>query len=564
MARTKRKVNPLVSVPNEFTIPQRIYKTGAYIRLSVEDSGKPGADTIKAQKELVLGYIDAQTDMQFCGLYCDNGRTGTNFQRPEFDRLMDDVRAGKIDCIVVKDLSRFGRNYKETGNYLERIFPYLDVRFVAVNDNFDTLTAERTNDGYIVPIKNLINEIYSRDISKKSSSALAIKQQRGEFIGSWAPYGYQKSEADRHKLEINEETAPVVRDIFAWRRSGISFVQITRRLNNMGIPAPAKYHYMRGEIKAERFANSIWHVPTIKAILFSPMYLGHMVQGKRRNDIAAGKKDCRVPQSEWVIVPNTHEAIVDEETCRIVQEIRENCRTEYQKKSGKYASLGTTPNILKGLIFCADCRKPMIRYKNVSANCGHRYYAYICRSHYENPESCPPKYLLEDKLFKILWDCLQQQIILAGDLSKQAKKYVRSPAVIDRKSELERSLSSAKQALSRYKRLHDSLYQNYVDGLMGELEYAEMKRQYQAEAERAQAQVEQLERQIADISAQTSSNPWLQNFTQFAVETELSEEMAHALIQRIEVDKDEYITIQLKYRDEYAELAALLDTEAAV
>ena len=146
----------------------------------------------------------------------------------------------------------------------------------------------------------------------------------------------------------------------------------------------------------------------------------------------------------------------------------------------------------------------------------------------------------------------------------QAKKYVRSPAVIDRKSELERSLSSAKQALSRYKRLHDSLYQNYVDGLMGELEYAEMKRQYQAEAERAQAQVEQLERQIADISAQTSSNPWLQNFTQFAVETELSEEMAHALIQRIEVDKDEYITIQLKYRDEYAELAALLDTEAAV
>ena len=199
MARTKRKVNPLVSVSDEFTIPQRIYKTGAYIRLSVEDSGKPGADTIEAQKELVLGYIDAQTDMQFCGLYCDNGRTGTNFQRPEFDRLMDDVRAGKIDCIVVKDLSRFGRNYKETGNYLERIFPYLDVRFVAVNDNFDTLTAERTNDGYIVPLKNLINEVYSRDISRKINSALGVKQQRGEFIGSWPTDGYRKSAEDKHR-----------------------------------------------------------------------------------------------------------------------------------------------------------------------------------------------------------------------------------------------------------------------------------------------------------------------------------------------------------------------------
>lgn len=144
MARTKRKVNPLLPVPAQEAPKVRIYQTAGYVRLSVEDSGKPGADTIEAQKELVLGCIEAQEDMQFCGLYCDNGRTGTNFERPDFERLMEDVRSGKIDCIVVKDLSRFGRNYKETGNYLERIFPFLDVRFVAVNDNFDTLTAERT------------------------------------------------------------------------------------------------------------------------------------------------------------------------------------------------------------------------------------------------------------------------------------------------------------------------------------------------------------------------------------------------------------------------------------
>lgn len=564
MARTKRKVNPLVSVSDEPAVLQRIYKTGAYIRLSVEDSGKPGADTIEAQKELVLGYIDTQPDMQFCDLYCDNGRTGTNFQRPEFDRLMEDIRAGKINCIVVKDLSRFGRNYKETGNYLERIFPYLDVRFVAVNDNFDTLTAERTNDGYIVPLKNLINEVYSRDISKKSSSALAIKQQRGEFIGSWAPYGYRKSAGDKHRLEPDPETAPVLKDIFGWRLSGMGYLPIARRLNEMGVPSPSRLHYLRGEIKSERFSSSVWHVPILKIILRNEVYLGHTIQGRTKNDIAAGRKMCPVPQDNWAIVRNTHEPLIDEQTFCKVQEIGESRRTEHNSKCGKFDHLGTTPNILKGLVFCAECGRTMVRYKSVSERCGHRYYTYICRTHMENPSTCPKRNLHEAVLMEVLWNCLQQQIILAGDLAKQVKKYARSPAVIDRKSELERSLSSAKQALSRYKRLHDSLYQNYVDGLMGELEYAEMKRQYQAEAERAQAQVEQLERQIADISAQTSSNPWLQNFTQFAVETELSEEMAHALIQRIEVDKDEYITIQLKYRDEYAELAALLDTEAAV
>lgn len=564
MARTKRKVNPLVSVPAEPAVPQRIYKTGAYIRLSVEDSGKPGADTIDAQKELVLDYIDSQPDMQFCDLYCDNGRTGTNFQRPEFDRLMEDVRTGQIDCIVVKDLSRFGRNYKETGNYLERIFPYLDVRFVAVNDSFDTLTAERTNDGYIVPLKNLINEVYSRDISRKINSALGVKQQRGEFIGSWAPYGYRKSAEDKHRLEPDPETAPVLKDIFQWRLSGMGYLPIARRLNDQGIPCPSRLHYLRGEIKSERFADSVWHVPILKIILRNEVYLGHTIQGRTKNDLAAGRKMCPVPKGDWAIVRNTHEPLIDEETFRRVQEIGENRRQEHNEKCGKFDGLGTTPNILKGLVYCAECGRTMARYKSVSERCGHRYYTYICRSHAENPDSCPKRNLHETMLMEVLWGCLQREIALAGNIAEQAKRYERSPVAVDQKAELDRSIFVAKQALSRYKRLYDGLYQNYVDGLMDELEYAEMKRQYQAEAEQAQAQVEQLERQLVGLSTQTAANPWLQSFTQFARETELTEGMAHALIQRIEVDKDENITIHLKYRDEYAELAALVDTEAAV
>lgn len=200
MARTKRKANPLVPELTPATSTARVYKAAGYVRLSVEDGGKPGADTLEGQKALIGGYIAEQADMQLVGLFCDNGRSGTDFARPQFEKLMDLVRKGQIDCIVVKDLSRFGRNYKETGNYLERIFPFLGVRFIAINDNFDTLTAERTQDGYIVPLKNLINEVYSKDISRKSGSALETKQLKGEFIGAWAPYGYSKDPENKNHL----------------------------------------------------------------------------------------------------------------------------------------------------------------------------------------------------------------------------------------------------------------------------------------------------------------------------------------------------------------------------
>lgn len=181
MARTKRKINPVIPAAAQNQVKARIYRTGGYVRLSVEDSGKPGADTIETQKAQILSYIEQQPDMTFCGVFCDNGHTGTNFERPAFEQLMDEIRTGKIDCVVVKDLSRFGRNYLETGIYLERLFPYLNVRFIAINDRFDTLTAERSKDGYIIPLKNMINEAYSKDISRKSSSALATKQRNGEL-----------------------------------------------------------------------------------------------------------------------------------------------------------------------------------------------------------------------------------------------------------------------------------------------------------------------------------------------------------------------------------------------
>lgn len=289
MARTKRKTNPVIPAAEAPAQAQKQYRAAAYARLSVEDSGKPGADTIEGQKNLLLRFIKNDPTLTLYGLFCDNGKTGTDFQRPEFEKLMEAVKRGEVDCIVVKDLSRFGRNYKETGNYLERIFPFLGVRFIAVNDGFDTLTAQRGTDGYLVPLKNLINEVYSKDISRKSGSALAAKQKNGDFIGAWAPYGYRKCPDDPHKLEPDEATAPVVRQIFRWRAEGIGVTQIARRLNDEGVPSPSAYLYNTGVCKTEKYNGVIWYVQTVKNILSRQVYIGHMsVNHKNPTKVVTG------------------------------------------------------------------------------------------------------------------------------------------------------------------------------------------------------------------------------------------------------------------------------------
>lgn len=561
MARPKRKLNAVHPAPVVEAPKSRIYKAAGYARLSVEDSGRPGADTIETQAELIQSFIESQPDMRFCGLHCDNGQTGTNFERPGFERLMDEVRAGKIDCIVVKDLSRFGRNYLEAGNYLERIFPFLGIRFIAVNDYFDTLTAERNADGYIVPLKNMINGAYSKDISRKSSAALATKQRNGEFIGTWGPYGYRKCADDPHRIEPDEETAPVVQDIFQWRLSGMSCVQIARQLNDMKIPSPARYHYMKGDTKSERYSNVKWIQQTVKAMLTNEVYLGHMVQGRKRSGFSTGQKEQWMPKSEWVIVRNTHTPLIDEETFQAVQEIMEESRNAYHKRLGRHDGLGTTPNILRGLIFCADCKRALVRYKNVTNNGTKRYYVYICQSHSDDPSSCPKKYMYETKLHEILWDTLQREIALAGNLEKLMRQYTHSVKAIGQEATLSREAAAARQTLARAERLYDSLYQNYVDHLMTESEYMEMKLRYREDMKKARAKLDDVEQRRQAVLRQTTHNPWLDAYGQFQGETGLTEEMTHALIERVEIDAENHVFITLRYRDEYNALVRILESD---
>ena len=565
MARKSRKVSAIQpQKPQGAEQPERrVYLTGCYARLSVEDSGRPGADSIQTQEAILREFVDAQPDMKFCGQYSDNGRTGTNFERPAFERLMDDVRHRKIDCIVVKDLSRFGRNYRETGNYLSRVFPFLDVRFVAITDNFDTLTAEKTGEYYTVPLKNILNDVYSKDISRKSGSALRMKQQRGEFIGAWAPYGYRKSPEDHHKLEPLEETAAVVRDMFRMRVEGTSYNLIARSLNQRGILSPSTWLYQNGFVKTERYANVQWNMYTVKKILTDEVYLGHMVQGRKRSGLCEGRKQRVLPKSEWTVVRNTHEPVIDEETFQIVQRMAEDTSALYHERLGKYQHLGDSPNLFTRLVFCADCGRPLVRHKQVIH--GRRVqYVFICQKHTNDPASCPLKYVLEEDLKGILWETIQREIALSDSTEDMVERYSRTREASGREQALRRDAADAKQAYEKASLFYDSLYPNYVAHIITEEDYTRMKRSYQEAMEQADSRMKAAETALRDYRQETVENPWLTAFRQFRDEPELTERMAHALVERIEADAENHITVTLRYRNEYLALIQRLDAGKAV
>ena len=265
-----------------------------------------------------------------------------------------------------------------------------------------------------------------------------------------------------------------------------------------------------------------------------------------------------------MIVRDTHEPLVDEDTFRTVQQMAEQASRTYQERLGRYDGLGKIPNILRGLVYCADCKRPLVRYKSVTNNGKNLYYVYICPSHTADLSSCPKKYFHEMKLIEILWDALQREVALAEDVDKLVRQYSRSAKAVGQETAVKREVAAAKQSLDRAKMLYDSLYQNYADKLMTEREYTEMKRQYRADMDRAQARLDELERHQRERRRQATENPWLTACGQFKEEQALTEAMAHALIERVEVDGKNHVSITLRYRDEYRALLQLLEAEGKV
>ena len=388
------------------------YRTGFYLRLSDKDEKQThqeeNSESIENQRLLLMDFIKNKPEFQLVSVFIDDGKTGTNFQRNGFEQMMEAVKQGKINCIMVKDLSRFGRNYLEAGHYIEYIFPFLNVRFIAVTDGFDTLTATSTQLSYLIPLKNLMNENYAVDISKKERSAKKVLRKKGCFIGAYAMYGYEKTE-DKHRLKVDPEAAMYVKMIFRLAEQGMSDSAIAKYLNQQEILCPARYKYEKGILKHEKYAgSSCWYPQTVAGILTSRIYIGDMVQGKQTSRQLRGKKVV-VSQEKWDIVCGMHEAIIVKEQFERVQKIRQERHERYQKivkKTLVQTDEAQDKGMLKGKIYCGDCGKAMVR-KQVKG-CKDRW-RYICEV-YERCGTCSRKYLPEQELYEHLETLVRQQM----------------------------------------------------------------------------------------------------------------------------------------------------------
>lgn len=530
----------------------RIYRTGLYGRLSVLDNGKVDGDSLESQVALMEAYVSERPYLEYAKLYQDNGYTGTNFQRPAWEELMRDVRAGSIDCILVKDLSRLGRNYIETGAFLEKECPALGVRFISINDGYDSLDVN-ANDALTAALKNIVNDFYAKDISRKVCTALAIKRERGEYVGSYAPYGYQRDPADRSHLVPDPETAPIVLQIYQWRAEKMGYGAITRRLNEQGVSSPGRYRYEHGIFtnNNKRGAGLLWNRHVLSDILRNPVYLGHLAQGRRRACLYQGIREHAVPETEWDISRNTHEAIVPEPLYLAVQTYNEQQKRIYHGNYGRHSDLPKRANPYGAKLTCPDCGKQLKLNRYLASDGKRAWYAYVCPTFLEHREKgCSRKFIRADDLDAAILETLRLQLTLFLDDAAvlhalmQEKTYlrVREHAEADRAFLLRRK--------ERKRTLLASLYGDWKSGVLTEEEYRYGKKKYTEEMERLSALAAEAEaRQAFPESCLRDAGGWIDKLEACRNCDTLSKDMVDALIDGITLDGAANIAVRFRFDD---------------
>lgn len=532
----------------------KIYRTAVYARLSVEDSKNPDCDTIENQLSLVRNYVESKPYLRQTAEYIDNGVSGTRFDRPEFMRMVADMRAGEIDCIVVKDLSRLGRNYLEAGDYLEKIFPFFGVRFIAVTDGYDSINPNTADDGLIVPLKNLINEAYAKDMSKKISTAIDIKQRQGKFIGCRAAYGYMKSPEDKNLLIVDREVSDIVVRIFECKAEGMGNASIAKMLNDEGIVSPMRYKYEKGLTKNKRYAESLWNDGTIAAMIVNPVYIGDMEQGTQKEAMHMGIKKHRIKKEDRIYVAGTHEPVVSRELFDKVQELVEERKQKVIASRGRYGNVEKRENKFERILFCGDCggRLKFYRRVNNKSRTVKVYYDYICpNSESYGEKFCKKKKIKVQDLEQAVENALRMHMKLFLDTKEVLQSLNRTAQAKQIKTDYRRQIADTKNRLERAQSMNSNLYNDYADGLLSERDYLFAKQKYVKEAENlAQKLSELAAMQTTYEAGYAGGQDFAKVMERYAGFKELTSDIIHALISRIVFFGEGRIEIEYAFADE--------------
>ena len=523
---------------------KKIWNATLYLRLSRDDGDKEESGSITGQRELLRDYISQHPELREYAIRIDDGFSGSTFERPGFQKMIEDVKAGRTDCIVVKDLSRFGRNYLDAGEYIEKIFPFLGVRFIAVNDNYDSLGEKKSSDDLIIPFKNLINEAYCRDISMKIRSQLEIKRKNGQFLGSFAAFGYLKDEQDKNKLVVDQYAADIVRDIFKWKLEGISPQDIADALNKLGILSPMEYKRSLGMKYTTSFktsAKAAWSAGTVIRILKNPIYTGVLIQGKETTPSYKVHKRIAKDKSEWTVIENSHEAIISGIDFDSVQKVLK-CDT---RRSPDDKAVG----LFSGMLFCGDCGASMIR-KTVPAG-EKKYVYYVCSAHKQD-KSCSPHRMRDNALEEIILDSLRQHIREVVNMSELLNITDTATLRTAQAQKVQRQLDKKREEYEKLQKLLMSLYENLTDGVIDREEYARLKASFTARADEAEKQMDALRESLNDIQSHGTENVWMNEFIKRQELAELDRAVVVALIDKILIHSNDVVEIIYRWQDEFA------------
>ena len=546
MARKSRKTT--VAEPAVIKAVDKVYRAGLYARISVETERKREADTIGNQLQLLKDYVSEHSDLTVFDIYSDDDISGTDFIRPEFSRMMNDLRDGKIDCIIVKDLSRLGRNYLESGEYIEMVFPFFRCRFISVTDRFDTKYQQAD---ISVQLKNMANEMYAKDISRKICSTMRTIQDQGKFAGSRAPYGYRLDPADKHHLIIDEETAPIVKQLFELLAEGNTVHYVATTMNARGIPSPGRLLYERGIATTDHFKNSKWYMQTVRRILQDEIYLGWMVSGKFRSTYhSTGKKGSQpVPREEWIVTKGTHEPIVTEELFNKVQEYFVRMKEEHGQ-TAVYNSKSKKASIFKGHLRCGECGQAMfLRNKHSHGKVTAWYYCALHENY--NSSYCVKKAVKKQDVEDIALKLIRTQIKLFTDAREMIIALNKKESSKTKHRIYSDQIRNVKKQIEKYLSLKASLYEDFANGVLSQSDYISMGQEYAQKADELRIFLAELEKEAQKYSQTYAMNgSWAQIIEQYQNAETLTEEMIDAFIDEMILYNNGHVEVKFRFKDE--------------
>lgn len=537
------------------------YYVAMYLRLSREEkepeSGKTESNSIRSQRDMIRSYIRKQDNMEIYDVYVDDGFSGTDFDRPEFRRMMEDIEAGNVNCVIVKDLSRLGRDYIEAGRLIQKTFPAFSVRFIALTDYFDSLTADRNEKALVVPVKNFVNDSYARDISNKVRSHQKVKREKGDFIGAFTVFGYKKSGDNKNRLVPDEYAASVVKKIFAWKIDGYSSLAIAGLLNGMGIPSPMEYKKMQGEKFQTGFATRIkakWSAVAVNRILTNESYIGTLVQGKEEKINYKVKKSVKKPEGEWAKVQGAHEAVIAKEDFSIVQELlKVDIRAgNGDKKAHMYA----------GLLFCGDCMEPMIR--RVNRYKGKETVSFICSTKNRNG-ACSRHTIAEIDLNYLVLIGLRQQISLFLNKDRVKDGVERMEINFEEVAAFDKEIGKLRMEQDRYFSLRAGLYEDWKKGIITEEDFKNFKEIYGKRYWELQQDIEKQEETIKRLfRSGVVAGRNLERMKNAMQITELDRATLVSLVKRVLVYEDKRVYLELRHKELFSKalmMAECIETE---